>query len=52
MTETSPRPCLHTTVAILGVLLVGLMLGGFSRGPAPQSSDGSAQVSVKAAASH
>ncbi len=49
MTETAPRPCLHTTIAILGVLLAGMLLGGFSREPAAQTPLSLSQIPVKAA---
>lgn len=37
MTDPKPRPCHHTSLAIVGVLLAGLMLGAFS--PQPKSLD-------------
>lgn len=35
MTDPTPRPCRHTSLAILSVLLAGLMLGAFSPQPKP-----------------
>jgi hypothetical protein len=40
MTEPTPRPCHHTTFAVVAVLLAGFMLGAFS----PPASDGGKQV--------
>lgn len=53
MTDPTPRPCYHTSLAIVGVLLAGLMLGAFSpqtNAPANAPDSPTTHASVKLSA--